>query len=90
MRCRGYRHRWLAFGLTELTMAYATGHISGFHVNLAMTVGLVAGGQPQLPKRPSAKLMNRNVSSWQILLKKSVSGRAWTAMKLALLKSGLR
>ena len=47
----------LAFGLTVVTMAFAIGHISGCHLNPAVSVGLWAGG-----RFPARKLMGYIIS----------------------------
>ena len=58
----------LAFGLTVLTMAYAIGHISGCHLNPAVTLGLWSAG----------KVPAKNVVPW--ILAQVVGGLAGAAL----------
>jgi aquaporin Z len=61
----------LAFGLTVLTMAFAIGHISGCHLNPAVSVGLWAGGRfpaSQLPWYVIAQVLGAVVAGGVLYL----------------------
>jgi aquaporin Z len=61
----------LAFGLTVLTMAFAIGHISGCHLNPAVSIGLVAGKRfpaRELPAYIVAQLVGAVVASGVLYL----------------------
>jgi len=60
----------LAFGLTVVTMAYAIGHISGCHLNPAVTVGLWAGGRfnaRDIPLYVAAQVLGAIVAAFLLL-----------------------
>src|SRR6187549_2198051 len=60
----------LAFGLTVLTMAYSLGHISGCHLNPAVSFGLWVGGRfpaRDLPAYVGAQLVGALVASIVLL-----------------------
>lgn len=57
----------LAFGLTVLTMAYAIGHISGCHLNPAVSLGLAVGGRfkfADLPAYVVAQVLGATVAAF--------------------------
>ena len=57
----------LAFGLTVLTMAYSIGHISGCHLNPAVTLGLWAGGRfsaKDIPLYVIAQVLGATVAAY--------------------------
>jgi len=61
----------LAFGLTVVTMAYAIGHVSGCHLNPAVTVGLWAGGRfdaKQIPLYVIAQLLGAIAAAYTLYL----------------------
>lgn len=64
-----------AFGLTLLTMAYAIGHISGCHINPAVSVGLCTGG-----RFPASELVPYTIAQ--------VAGAIVAAIVLYLIASG--
>ena len=61
----------LAFGLTVLTMAYAIGHVSGCHLNPAVTIGLWAGGRfpaKDIPLYIAAQVMGAITAAYTLYL----------------------
>ncbi len=67
----------LAFGLTVLTMAFAIGHISGCHLNPAVSIGLWAGGRfpaNQLPQYIIAQVIGAIIAGGVLYL--IASGKA--------------
>ncbi|MBX9796787.1 aquaporin Z [Sphingomonas sp.] len=80
----------LAFGLTVLTMAYAIGHVSGCHLNPAVTAGLWAGGR--FPAREIAPYVVAQVAgaiAAALMLYLVASGRAeWSLARDGLAANG--
>lgn len=61
----------LAFGLTVLTMAYAIGHISGCHLNPAVSVGLAVAGRfkaAELPAYVIAQVIGAVIAAWVLAI----------------------
>ena len=75
----------LAFGLTVVTMAYAIGHISGCHLNPAVSVGLVAGGRMparELPAYVIAQVLGAVVAAGLLAyIASGAAGATWEQVK---------
>ncbi len=79
----------LAFGLTVLTMAYAIGHISGCHLNPAVSFGLTVGGRfkaADLPAYVIAQLLGACVAAAVLYL--IASGKAGFDLSAGLANNG--
>jgi aquaporin Z len=80
----GYLGVSFAFGLTVVTMAYAIGHISGCHLNPAVSIGLVVGGRfnaKELPHYIIAQVVGAILAT--LLIQCIASGMAGYAGGLA-------
>ena len=61
----------LAFGLTVVTMAFAIGHISGCHLNPAVSFGLWVGGRfpaKELPAYIIAQILGGVIAAWLLYM----------------------
>jgi len=79
----------LAFGLTLLTMAFAIGHISGCHLNPAVSVGLVAGGRfpsSELPHYIVAQVLGAYAGAGTLFL--IASGKAGFSLSAGFAANG--
>jgi aquaporin Z len=78
-----------AFGLSLLTMAYAIGHISGCHLNPAVSVGLAVAGRfkpREVPAYVCAQLVGATVAAW--ILYGIASGKAGFDLAAGLASNG--
>ena len=79
----------LAFGLTLLTMAFAIGHISGCHINPAVSVGLVLGGRfpaAELPHYIVAQVLGAYAGAGTLFL--IASGKAGFSLSAGFAANG--
>src|SRR5512147_890031 len=75
----------LAFGLTVVTMAYAIGHISGCHLNPAVSFGLAAGGRMparELPAYVIAQVLG-GITAALVLMLILQGGGLWESVRQA-------
>ncbi len=77
----------VAFGLTVVTMAYAIGHISGCHLNPAVSVGLVVGGRMparDLPAYVGAQVLGAIAAAAVLsFIASGAAGTTWEQVKAA-------
>ncbi len=81
----------LAFGLTVLTMVYAIGHISGAHLNPAVTLGLATSGRfswPDVIPYVAAQLVGGFVGAGAVLLVASTMPGGYSAAESGLGANG--